>query len=246
MKLLTICPSRNRPELCRRMIDSFEATKAQPDTEILVYISHDDPQLTKYEELLKDKLHIVGQRRHLVKVLNYISCEVYPGIEYYQEINDDHIFRTSAWDRELINTIETKGKGWGISFGNDLMTNEPWEIARHPSGAVISGNIVRTLKCFILPELDHLFTDTYLRDIGEGINAYFRREDIIIEHCHLVSKKAQIDDNYRYVYNPRTFQQGLRIYGDWHRNESKLYLQKIIEARERELQTRYLPERVRS
>jgi hypothetical protein len=131
MKLLTICPSRNRPDKLARMLESFYATRSI--AEIVVYISDDDPQLEENKKVLKDIPHIIGPRRTLVKALNYIACELYPGIEYYQEINDDHVYHTKSWDEALIGVIEA-GNGWGISCGNDLMTNEPWEVSRHPSG----------------------------------------------------------------------------------------------------------------
>ena len=230
MKLLTICPSCNRPELCKRMLDSFDATKTE-DTDIVVYVAIDDPQIGKYEDLLNGRLHIFAPRRSLVKALNYVSCGEYPDVSYYQEVNDDHIYRTPGWDKVLIDTIEKQGNGWGISFGNDLMTNEPWEVARHPSAAVISGNIVRVLKCFVLPTLDHLFTDTYLRDIGEGIGAYYRHKDIIIEHCHFISNKARMDDNYRYIYSQLSYRQARKKYYTWFRHDKRFDIQKIAEAR---------------
>ncbi len=235
MKLLTICPSRNRPELCKRMLDSFDATKSE-GTEIIVYVSIDDPQIGKYEEILNGRLHVFEPRRHLIKVLNYVSCELYPDIQYYQEINDDHVYQTKGWDNLLIEVIEIKGRGWGIACGNDLLGNEPWKIARHPSGAVISGNIVRTLGCFVLPELDHLFTDTYLRDIAEGINSYFHLEDVIIEHRHWLTGKVDKDDNYDWVYNPENFRDAHRIYFIWIKYKRKLDIEKLIQARKHELQ----------
>jgi len=230
MRLLTICPSRDRPELCKRMLDSFNATKSK-DTEIIVYVADDDPQLDKYKEILNDINHIIGWRRSLVQVLNFISTDRYPGVFYYQEINDDHIYLTKGWDRILINTIEAEGKGWGIACANDLMTNEPWEVARHPSAAIISGNIVRTLGYFVLPELEHLYTDTYLRDIGEGIKALFRLEGVVIEHCHWLSNKA-VKEAYVAVYDQEKFRVAYRVYHKWIKYQRKLDIEKLLKARD--------------
>lgn len=233
MKLLTICPSRDRPELCKRMLDSFDATKTL-DSEILVYVSIDDPQIGKYEELLNGRLHIFGPRRHLVKVLNYVSTELYPDVPFYQEVNDDHIYRTIGWDEQLIDIIKRNGRGWGLACGNDLMTNEPWHIARHPSAALISGNIVRTLGCFVWPELDHLHTDKYLRDIASGIGSYYHLEKVIIEHLHWVSKKSQMDDNYRWVYSAESYAQANRIYHKWSKYQKQIDIEKIRQVRTNE------------
>jgi len=230
MKLLSICPSRDRPELCKRMLESFDLTKSE-GTEILVYVSIDDPQIGKYEDLLNGRLHIFGPRRNLVQVLNYVSCELYPDIEFYQEVNDDHTYRTKDWDKELIQAIEVKGKGWGIACGNDLMTNEPWEVARHPSAALVSGNIIRTLGYFVYPEIEHLYTDTYLRDVAEGIESLFRLEDIVIEHCHFISNKAVKDDNYNQVYSSESYIYSRKMYQRWVRSQRDIDIQKLNKAR---------------
>lgn len=228
MKLLTICPSRNRPDKLARMLQSFLDTSNQ-GTNIIVYVADDDPSIEEYKSMDYSKLIHFGPRRSLVKVLNYISTELIPGVPFYQEINDDHVYRTKNWDEVLIGAIRGNG-GWGISCGNDLMTNESWEIARHPSGAVISGNIVRTLGHFVLPELDHLFTDTYLRDIAEGIERYYHLTDVIIEHLHPISCKADSDKNYEWVYNPQNYMIAHKHYYKWRKYRKADDIAKLKEA----------------
>jgi hypothetical protein len=228
-RLLAICPSRNRPKELARMLESFDGTQSGK-VELIIYIADDDPCLEDYRLALKNRQFIIGPRIPLVQVLNRIACKDYPGFEYYQEVNDDHVYRTQLWDKFLIKEIEEKGKGWGLACGNDLMTNEPWEIARHPSAAIISGNIVRTLGHFVWPELDHLGTDTYLRDIAEGIGAYYRRADIVIEHRHWL-KGVAMDDNYRWVYSQDQWRKSYQVLTDWKSNHATKEIDKIKQAR---------------
>jgi len=232
MKLLSICPTRNRPELLKQMLESYRLTKTV-DAEMFVYVSEDDPRLNDYREVFNifGVKNIIAERRSVVKVLNYVSTELYPGIEYYQEVNDDHIYRTRGWDKAFINKIEQAGKGWGIACGNDLMP-EPWGIARHPSAAVISGNIVRTLGCFVLPAFDILYIDTYLRDIAEGINALYRMPEIVIEHFHWLNGRRKKDKNYDAVYAREMYSKFTPIYFNWAKYQRAQDIKKLKEARD--------------
>lgn len=182
------------------MLESFDLTKSE-GTEIVIYVSEDDPCLEDYKPILKDRNHEIGPRKTLVEVDNYFSCGVYPDIPFYGEINDDHVYITHAWDKKLMEVIDFYGAGWGLACGNDTV-HKNWFGVKHPSGAVISGNIIRVLKCFILPGLRHLGADGYLRDITEPFERLYFVPDVIIEHRHFVNKKADFntDPNYKFIY----------------------------------------------
>jgi hypothetical protein len=201
MRLLIICPTRQRPELAKRMLDSFYETRSSAHTRIMFYISEDDPEIENYlagkeiKEILE--FYIVGARRTIIEVFNYISF--FRHADYYGEINDDHIYRTKGWDKILIEKIEHDGKGWGIAHGNDLINGSAL-----PGAIVISGNIVRTLGYMALPALHHLYVDNYFKTIGAGINRLFYCPEVIIEHCHWAVGKAIKDDTYNAKYQWET------------------------------------------
>jgi hypothetical protein len=215
-KLLVICPSRSRPEKLKRMLESFYRTKSE-GTEIVIYVSDDDPLLEDYKPILEKENHVIGPRKTIVEVDNYFSCEVYPNIPYYGEINDDHVYSTFEWDKKLIQIIESCGGGWGLACGNDTV-HKNWHGVKHPSGAIISGNIVRTLKCFILPGLRHLGCDGYLRDLTEGVERLFYVPEVIIEHHHFVNKKADFnnDPNYKHIYTKEQIEHADKVLSRWH------------------------------
>ena len=222
-KLLVMCPSRNRPDRIREMLSSFDATKS-PGTSMAVYVSDDDPQLDKYRAILEERgiLH-VGPRKCIVEVFNFLSSEVYPGFEYYGEVNDDHFYVTKGWDQILIQRIKENG-GWGISSGND------WKGMRHPSACVISGNIVRTLGHFIHPSFQHLFVDDYLRDIGDGIGKLMFDPGVSIEHRHWANGTVGWDDTYRWVYSDEQWAVGRKAYKEWSESFRNDEINKIKEA----------------
>jgi len=212
-KLLTICTTRIRPHRITEMLESFDRTKSIAD--MVIYVADDDPCLEEYKKVLEGRNYIIGVRRHLVGAENYISAYLYPDYQYYQGINDDHVYHTPQWDEILINDIEIKGKRWGVACGRDLMHDEDWDKGKLPSAPVVSGNIVRTLGYLNWPELQHVYSDDYLRDIAQGINCFFRNDNVIIEHKHCLNGKAPWDDNYRWVTGEEQLAYGKKIYEDW-------------------------------
>ena len=48
------CPSRGRPELAKRLVDTATATQKY-DTEFLFYLNDDDETLEQYKDLLDEK-----------------------------------------------------------------------------------------------------------------------------------------------------------------------------------------------
>jgi len=82
MKILTICPSLNRPNMLKEMVDSFDATITTDNTLIVV----DDP-ITPTECFNKV----------LLDNSNY---------DFYHLTNDDVIYKTKGWD----DLLSRKGK----------------------------------------------------------------------------------------------------------------------------------------
>jgi hypothetical protein len=214
------------------MLKSFDDTKS-PGTEIVIYVADEDPQLKQYIKILEGRHFMVGRRRYLVEIFNYISCSLYSDVDYYGEVNDDHIYRTKDWDNILINTIKEKGKGWGIACGSDLINND-WYRFRHPSACIISGNIIRALGYFVYPKLMHLYTDVFLRDIGEGIDSLFYVPEVIIEHMHGNVGKADLDENYKWIYSNEHHTISRQIYLEWCEQQRLIDINKIIKAKQKE------------
>jgi hypothetical protein len=227
--LLTICPTWKRPHRLVQMLESFDKTKNE-DTDILIYLSADDPLLEDYTPLIHNRRSFIGPRRYLTEALNY-CFSIESGFQFYQEINDDHIYQTINWDKILTSTIETKGSGWGMSCGRDLIHDHNWEQHQLPSGLVISGNIPRALGYLVHPSFRHTYIDNFFRDIGKGIERFFYCQDVIIEHRHLIGGKVGSDENYKWVMSEEEMQYGRGAYEQW----VKLYKQRDIERIKHEI-----------
>lgn len=231
-KLLTICPTYNRPHRLKEMLGSWDATH-KGEADIIIYLSKDDPRLKEYLKLLHTCPvgYVIDDRRTLVEALNFCFDE-YPDYQYYHEINDDHVYHTPGWDNILINAIELQGQGWGIACGRDMLHDANWQQGRLPSAMVMSGNIARILGYIAYPEFRHTYIDDYFRDLAEGINRLFYCPEVLIEHRHFLSGKAENDDNYRWVMSPGEMQYGSMVYHEWLRKHKDIDIAALKKAME--------------
>ena len=205
--LLSICPSRLRPQILQRMLTSYQLHKSS-GSDIVVYISDDDPKLNEYKEVLQTTTYIIGKRKFIVEICNEIVMKNINQYKYFQIINDDHVIKTPQFDLKLIKVIEDNG-GWGIACPNDEFT--PWEIYPHPSAEIISGNIIQTLGYYIYPKIQHVGIDNFIGKIGTRINRLFHVMDVVIEHRHWFAGKAFLDANYKFVYSNEQFNFGMAM-----------------------------------
>jgi hypothetical protein len=221
-ELLVVCPTRERPKIFKRMLDSYYKTKSSTETEMIVYLHEDDElNLTEYEGTIKDKgdvtlRKLVGERLWLAQAYNRIFL-LYPEYKYYSLLNDDHVFLTPGWDKKLIEIIETQGRGWGVACAEDLLT--AWDKFQHPSGMVISGNIPRTLGYMVWPKIEHIGIDCYLMHLMNGIERMFHTEEVIIEHMHWSNGKALLDGNYKRAYQSSQYEYGMSMVSEYRQTQ---------------------------
>ena len=213
-KTLIICNTKNRPQICQRMLTSFHDTRGLEGTQIVFCLDYTDKHLHEYVDVLADELVMIKTPNYVAPVVNMVTKQLRTDYDYYGIINDDHVYRTKDWDKELIGTIKDKGNGWGMAHANCLWHDSDI-VCRHPSGLVLSANIVKVLDYLIWPGLRNFKTDTYLRDLVEPLKLQFYREDVVIEHMHVNVGKAEMDDNYRWSYCAEEQTLGNIEYAKW-------------------------------
>jgi hypothetical protein len=189
-RVLLTCPSRGRPELLEKMLNSFLKTRAFDRTNIIICLDDDDPMLNKYNDILyKKHLYYIRKRENVAQIHNFIFTEN-DQYDYYMPVNDDIEFISKDWDEILIENIKKRGDGWGISYGNDSTGNIKFEL---PTFGMISGNICRELGYIYPRELKMMFGDTFLLDLGRAIGKLFYCPDVILKH----SKPGNVIDDHR-------------------------------------------------
>ena len=179
MKLLVVVPTIHRAEKCKEFLTSLNETK-QLETEVFLGVDQEDLQFQQYINLSKKfDFHLgVFSGDSPTKIMNTVIEEKnFEDVEYFMPCNDDFIFKTPGWDKQLIEEIEKHGKG--IAYGNDLLQGE-----NLPTTSIISGSIVRKIGWLQLPTLQCLYGDNVWQVIGQGAGCLFYRGDVIIEHQH--------------------------------------------------------------
>lgn len=221
-RLLTVCPSRIRPDRVMDMLKSYDKTKSDFN-DIVIYVANDDPRLDEYRRNLAGRNLVIGDRLTKVGVDNYCCCSLYPHYKYYSEINDDHIYHTVGWDKVLVDAIEAHG-GWGFACGN---------LKGLPSGMVISGNIVRALGYQCTPLLEQAYSDNFHQELGEALGMFYRVSGVEIEHRHWVFGKADIDANYAMVTSHEHMEKGRAGLNEWREKYKQRDIEKVLSAKNR-------------
>jgi hypothetical protein len=189
------------------MIESFLNTKSY-QTSMFVYVDEKDKFVKQYHEMLVGFgiIHEIGPHKHLCRVDNYASTILYPGLEYYHEVNDDHIFRESGWDIEMQRII-MNNNGWGIVSG---------EGREHlPTASMMSGNIIEALGYWFPTDFEHHSCDLYIQDIGNECGILLYPKKTLIEHMHFAWGKSKRDMVYDWVYSPPQVDIGTMAYKKW-------------------------------
>jgi hypothetical protein len=111
---------------------------------------------------------------------------------YLVSMGDDHLCRTTGWDRVLADAIARLPGGEGWAYGNDLFQG----VAK-PTCWMVSAGVTRALGWMMLPELEHMFVDDAVKTLGDATGRIAYLPNVIIEHMHPGVGKAKLDDSYR-------------------------------------------------
>jgi len=97
------CPSRGRPELAKRLVDTATSTQ-QGETEFLFYLNDDDPALEKYKDLLDEKHYTVGPNQSTCYSWNLMAGKAKHDIMML--MGDDVQVQTTGWDEKIKKQID--------------------------------------------------------------------------------------------------------------------------------------------
>ena len=96
------CPSRGRPQLAKRLIDTATETQ-KADTQFLFYLNDDDKTLEQYKDLLDEKNYFVGPNQSTCYSWN-LMCDK-AKYDVVMLMGDDVQVKTKHWDQLIIDEI---------------------------------------------------------------------------------------------------------------------------------------------
>lgn len=205
--ILTICPSKNRPDRCYNMVKSFKETSSESN--LIIGIDNDEKYKKDYLKITQDFNITILEFDHCTttKIYNTIF-NIFRNYKYYHMTNDDFIYKTKEWDKKFINKLDSYL--YGICYGNDLIQKE-----RLCTAPCISSSIIRAIGWLQLPTLTHLCGDFVWFSIGKKLNCLYYLSDVIIEHEHYQNNKANIDDVYLNTNSKEMYETDWRAFNEY-------------------------------
>lgn len=207
MKMCVVVPSRGRPENAERLAQAFKDTNTEAD--LYVIIDNDDPKWDEYAKSQNyKKLPADNKTGGCAKSLNtgavhLLDITKYPLYDYFVFMGDDHLPRTQGWDKAFIQAL---GQNTGIVYGDDLLQG-----SNLPTAFGMSRDLVNELQGMTFPGCIHLFFDNFVKQLGLDLEYLKYLPDVIIEHLHPVAGKAEMDEGYARVNQPKWYEQDLLI-----------------------------------
>jgi len=231
VKLLSICCTFRRPHHLKEMLQTFLDTKSQ-GTELIIYLHDDDPHLEEYKPIVQNCNYIIDEHRALIKVLNHIVFDVFPGIPYYETINDDFRYRTKGWDQILMKVLKEKSNDVGFTCGADLINDGDWHRFEHPSAEIWSWKFAEALGYVYPRGLDNFCADYYAKDIAKALNALNFVPEVVIEHLWYpkTANAEKPDQNAIESYSDDTKNHGYNVYYMWQHQDRQAAIDRVKRA----------------
>lgn len=228
--MIMLIPTYGRPQNVDRMVEAMRST-IDGNTDFVFLISENDPMQFKYMDEF-DRLNVpfimVFNCDDLVSTLNQVSLaavELYPEDRYIGWCGDDAIPRTYGWDTLFEWALDklVRDRGAGIVYGDDSIMGQSL-----PTYFVMSMSIVKELGYFFPPEFHHLFTDNYIKRVGEESDIIRYLPHVVFEHMHPLVGKGDNDETYE--KNNRHQHADLTAYLNHNYQETQEKLKKLLKT----------------
>lgn len=188
-----LLPSRLRPDLLRRFLDSVAATAHNPDRiEVVLYTDNDDSSTVGISSPRLNLTRLRGPRMHMSQ-LNSACAECSSG-QLLMLVNDDVVVETVAWDQALENLRAQHQDEIFLAWPRDGVMNE--RLATFP--------ILSRRSCSLLCEpfgsgYRRLYIDAHVMDVftrlcALGLNRMHFLGDVVFRHCHDAPRSGRRTD----------------------------------------------------
>jgi hypothetical protein len=179
-----LIPTRKRGGWLTRMVQSMRATRTG-DVEAIVYIDDDDLSSVEVARMLGIK-HKVGPRI----VLSACWDELLPlaSGEIFMQGNDDIIFRTPGWDRQVETAFVHCPDRILLVHGDD----GAWFEGKYGTHCCVHRRWIDAVGFFIAPWFSSDYGDTFLNWCADQLGRR-RKLPYLVEHMHFSLGKADID-----------------------------------------------------
>ncbi len=225
--LLTICPSRGRPDMLVDMISSFKDTSL---SDLIILLDLDDPCLSRYRDILSflnikfDVFDKTDMLSTTTEIINIAYTKYGQRYNFVSVTNDDIIYKTVDWDIKLAN------KG-AISTGLEPnMVRKNRKAKGFPVISVIDRRIPDAVGWLQYPELRHSGGDNVWYWIGKRMGILHFDETMEFEHKNPFIFDIEKDETFHRNNTKEHIQKDYKIYMNWLKYKINDDIKKIQET----------------
>lgn len=195
-RIALLCPTRGRPEQCRRMVESVHNTSST-DVVIFLFIADDDESWCEYQKLDDPKIH-----RGLLNIIRvpawptvqswncHIKGLVKDGVtDLFMLSADDIIFSTPGWDQALLehyDNLKEKVHVYSLQDSRDA------DGTPHP---FVTREYIEALGYAFPPIFLHWWVDSWTVAIGKSCGVFTHLKDYLLIHDK-PSDRGQLDETH--------------------------------------------------
>ena len=172
MMISILCPSRGRPHLAKKMIDTALAT-ATVAPEIKLYLNDDDPELPIYMSLIPKAYYQVGPDRSTSYSWNKLAESASGEILFL--MGDDAEFLTPGWDRRIVETFNEYPDKIACVYPITNVVSKK----KNPHFC-IHRNWMNAVGYFVPPHFWHYYVDTWIANIAGRLQRLRCLEDVVV------------------------------------------------------------------
>lgn len=173
-----VCPSRGRPELAKRMVESLLKDPGV-DIEIKIYLNIDDPKLEEYKNILDPTHYEVGVDRSPVYSWNKLALESKYDIVFL--MGDDAQVDTPQWGKQIVDIFD--------QYPDKIIMVSPKAGTLGKSKCphfFLHKNWINSVGYFVPPFFHHHYIDFWVRDVARELRRYIHLEEFVMPIIHNV------------------------------------------------------------
>lgn len=175
MTIALLCPTRDRPEQCLRMIKSARTT-GMDEIKKTVYLALSLEDYDDYETATSDLITSDGMpTAHKWNLLAEQALKD-PNNKLFMLAADDVVFTTPCWDRALLdhyNALDNKIHVYALRDSRDP------DGTPHP---IVTREYIETMGYFLPPIFLHWFVDSWTVEIAKANNCFTHLKDYMLVH----------------------------------------------------------------
>lgn len=185
-----LCPTRNRLDAMRRLVQSARETAANPtEIEFIFYVDDDD----EASATLADELGattVRGPRIVLSEMWN--RCWDEAKYDVAMHCGDDIIFRSQNWDLHVLYAFERYPDKIALVHGRD-----GYQDAALATHGFLHRRWVEALGYFVPPHFSSDYNDLWNTEIADAVGRRVYLPEIYTEHMHPVIGKGTWDQTHQ-------------------------------------------------